>query len=99
MSSWVISLPEWQGIERKFFGININSFLSQKTRNMGREMDQVGSSGEEPIGKVASGGPRRRKGEKPFPGKNKNLRNNPGNIRNKFTGRSSYLSGYVFDMK
>ena len=64
---------------------------------MGREPDQVGSSGKEPIGKVAAGGSGSSTGEKEFPINKKNFTNNSKNIRNTFTGRSSELSVYVFD--
>ena len=64
---------------------------------MGCEPDQVGSSGEGIIGKVAIGGPRLRTGGKQFPGKKKKMRNNPRKIRSTFTGISSELSGYVLD--
>ena len=61
---------------------------------MGRETDQVGSSGEGPIGKVAAA--RSRIGGMRFGNKNI-LRKIPGKIRSIFTSHSSEMSGYVFD--
>ena len=64
---------------------------------MVRETYQEGSSVKGPTGKVDLGNPGSRTGGKRFPGNKKISRNNPGKTRNKFAGRSSELSGYVFD--